>query len=313
MEQNSKLAYATLLTKNEYLPGVLVLNNSLQSVKSRYPLVVMATPNLPQEARNILRLEGIPIREVEYLQPKDVELAELDKRFADTWTKLHVWELAEYDRLVLLDSDMVVKRNMDELLDTLELSKGHIAGAHACACNPRKFPHYPKDWIPENCAHTAVLTPTSPPPQPSHSTPRPYGLLNSGLVVLRPSLEAFQSILDTLNNDPIVKTFLFPDQDFIAHVFKGKWTALPWFYNALRTLRNIHSQLWSDEEVRCVHYILSDKPWQSRAMIHDKSFAIVNGWWWAELDEVMEKLRKKDELAANFVAKYVDFDTEWRP
>jgi alpha-N-acetylglucosamine transferase len=47
--------------------------------------------------------------------------------------------------VVLLDSDIVVMRNMDELMD-LELSEDWIAAAHACACNPRKFSHYPEDW-----------------------------------------------------------------------------------------------------------------------------------------------------------------------
>ena len=52
-----------------------------------------------------------------------------------------------------LDSDMMVMRNMDELMD-LELdapeSKGKgnrvFAASHACVCNPKKKPHYPKDW-----------------------------------------------------------------------------------------------------------------------------------------------------------------------
>lgn len=48
-------------------------------------------------------------------------------------------------RIVLLDSDMIVRRNMDELMD-LELPSDWIASAHACACNPRKLKHYPADW-----------------------------------------------------------------------------------------------------------------------------------------------------------------------
>jgi alpha-N-acetylglucosamine transferase len=48
-------------------------------------------------------------------------------------------------RVVLLDSDMIVMRSMDELME-LDLASDWIAAAHACACNPRKFAHYPKDW-----------------------------------------------------------------------------------------------------------------------------------------------------------------------
>lgn len=48
-------------------------------------------------------------------------------------------------RIVLLDADMLVKQNMDELME-LPLEEGWIACTHACACNPRKFAHYPDDW-----------------------------------------------------------------------------------------------------------------------------------------------------------------------
>ena len=48
-------------------------------------------------------------------------------------------------RVVMIDADMLIRRNMDELVD-LPLEEGWIAAAHVCACNPRKIPHYPEDW-----------------------------------------------------------------------------------------------------------------------------------------------------------------------
>lgn len=44
-----------------------------------------------------------------------------------------------------MDSDMIVMRNMDELMD-IDLPDDWIAACHACACNPRKLKHYPADW-----------------------------------------------------------------------------------------------------------------------------------------------------------------------
>ena len=83
-------AYVTLLTNASYLPAALVLERSLRSVGSSYPLVVMATPTLSSNARDVLEARGVEIVEVDPLQPPPTahRLSEADARFADTWTKL---------------------------------------------------------------------------------------------------------------------------------------------------------------------------------------------------------------------------------
>lgn len=85
-----KAAWVTLLTRSSYLAGALVLHQSLNSVGTTYPLVVMATPQLPGEAREILKKRGIVIRDIDQLLPTEGthSLAAHDERFGDTWTKL---------------------------------------------------------------------------------------------------------------------------------------------------------------------------------------------------------------------------------
>ena len=84
-----RAAYVTLLTKDSYLPGALTLEQSLKSVQSRYPLVVLVTPALPQHTRDALTRCGILFREIQPLQPDGGHVtAKYDERFADTWTKL---------------------------------------------------------------------------------------------------------------------------------------------------------------------------------------------------------------------------------
>lgn len=83
-----RCAYLTLITTKEYLPGLLVLHKTLVDVGSKYPLVVMATPALPQEVRDVVTRRGIDIKEVDPLYPKDHKLSDHDIRFAETWTKL---------------------------------------------------------------------------------------------------------------------------------------------------------------------------------------------------------------------------------
>lgn len=85
-----KAAYATLLTKTSYLPGVLVLDYSLRSVGSDYPLIVMATPTLPQEARDILTRRGITVVDIQPLKPPAGldALPAQDARLMEAWAKL---------------------------------------------------------------------------------------------------------------------------------------------------------------------------------------------------------------------------------
>lgn len=290
-----KAAYVTLLTKTSYLPGVLVLEYTLRSVGSEYPLVVMATPSLLQEDRDILARRGIAVIDIQSLKPPEGlhELSTHDARFADTWTKLRAFELTDYDRVVLMDADMIVMRKMDELMD-LSLGKDEIAAAHVCACNPRRLVHYPADWVPENCAYTPLSHPTgvTNPTLITDKSPRPHTQLNSGLVVLNPSTEIAKVVYNHLYTSPLVPTWSFPDQDLLSDFFKGRWRPLPWCYNALKTLMLIHKPLWRDEEIRCLHYILADKPWQARVSKdgggeYDKS----HQWWWDRLELVGVEMR----------------------
>jgi len=89
MAKDAPCAYVTLITTISYLPGVLVLFYSLRSTASRYPLVVMVTPSVSQDARDILTKSGIVLREIQSLYPLSASGEQLcEDRFVDTWTKL---------------------------------------------------------------------------------------------------------------------------------------------------------------------------------------------------------------------------------
>lgn len=109
--------------------------------------------------------------------------------------------------------------------------------------------------------------------------------------MLNPSIELFDGISDYLSNSPLVPTFSFPDQDLLANYFAGRWKVLPWCYNALKTLRNIHGPLWRDEEVRCVHYIFHEKPWhQPRGA--GTEYEHTHNWWWDVYEQLGEDLKQ---------------------
>ncbi|KAJ1301035.1 hypothetical protein OPQ81_003456 [Rhizoctonia solani] len=281
-----KSAFVTLLTKPSYLPGVLVLHDSLVSK--------------PVSSAEILRLRGIKIRPVEAMGPEPGKWSvdAHDSRFIDAWTKLRVFELYEYERVVLLDADMLVRKNMDELMHLELPGDDWIAGAHACACNPRRLKHYPVDWIPENCAHTPMRHPVclSSPPQITSESPRPYGLINSGLVVCTPSPRLAGDIESFLKTSPRIHEYAFADQDLISDFFTGRWKPLPYIYNALKTSRFTHPSMWRDDEVKCVHYVL-DKPWMERPTWENDvadAVRITHSWWWEALERLERRIKRDD-------------------
>lgn len=133
--------------------------------------------------------------------------------------------------------------------------------------------------------------------------PRPYSLLNSGTVVLRPSKQVFDKLVHHLNTSPLVKTYSFADQDLLSDVFAQKWKPLPWCYNALKPLRNIHPNLWRDNEVRCLHYIFTKKPWHGR--VTGDSYQEVGEWWWERFDQLDREMVVEDPAGRAFVRAVV--------
>ena len=164
--------------------------------------------------------------------------------------------------------------------------------------------------IPANCAYTSVSHPTGLTHAPviAESSPRPYRLLNSGMVVLTPSPGLFTAIKHYLATSPLVPSFSFPDQDLLANFFEHRWKPLPWCYNALKTLREIHKPLWRDEEIRCLHYILSDKPWYGR--VPGSQYEEIDGWWWARFEMLREDMQGSEPEAWSVVLSNV---TESKP
>ena len=78
---------------------------------------------------------------------------------------------------------------------------------------------------------------------------------------------------------------------------------MPWCFNALKTVRVIHEPLWRDEEVRCVHYILDDKPWHGKETTKD--YGEVHGWWWDRFGKLGEEMELTDKEGWLVVCQFV--------
>ena len=61
-------------------------------------------------------------------------------------------------------------------------------------------------------------------------------------------------ILRFLDTSPSVANYRLPDQELLIDFFRGRWQPLPWWPNAFKTPRAVHKDIWSDAEIRLLHY-----------------------------------------------------------
>lgn len=142
-----KAAWAVALTSTDkYVNGIIVLASAFKQLQSKYPLVVLYTPQaVAQQVIDKLADLGCDMIPIEPILPK-VNMKFITERYSQTWTKLRAWQQTDYERLVLMDADMLPLHNMDELMTMTLDGPEWVAASHACTCNPQRVSYYPKDW-----------------------------------------------------------------------------------------------------------------------------------------------------------------------
>lgn len=307
-EITDKRVWTTLITNTAYLSGLLTLDHSLKQVNSKYKLVALYTDTFPIEGHKALDDRNIPKIKINYLLPTKSKDYSSDPRFYDCWSKLQPFSLTQFEKIVQLDSDMVVIKNMDELFEFDLISNKMIFGAsHACVCNPMEFEHYPKDWVPSNCAFSnygkdSIKDGVYIGPQPIDAKLK---ICNGGLQVVYPDKDNYELILKQLDDESSA-SYEFADQSLLSDVFDSNWLGLSYIYNYLKTLKKIHSNLDFDK-VKNIHYILTPKPWDvSLINANNYSFKKKQGEFTDDTDTFKfwidintDRLKKEAEIGIN--------------
>ena len=103
--------YVCVLSSNDYLEGVLVLNENLKALKSRYKLLCLINDKINEKTKSIL-----DFFQIEYITNRNISLNYANYiRWTNAFDKLHVFSLSEYEKVVYLDCDMLILRNIDSL------------------------------------------------------------------------------------------------------------------------------------------------------------------------------------------------------
>lgn len=136
----SNHAYVTLVTNDDYARAAIALVRSIICSKTKTDIVVLCTDAVSDSLLAPLETLGAKIHKVSHLPTSD----EFNRRHQkekihsnspflkgekpsfhtplDNFIKLRLWELDEYDRVIFIDADAIVVRNIDKLFAYPEFS-----------------------------------------------------------------------------------------------------------------------------------------------------------------------------------------------
>ena len=109
-------AYVTLVATDAYASGALVLSHRLRDLGSEKDIVCLVTPNISGRVRDLLS-QVCSVIPVDTLRSTNVDNLNLLGRpdLDVTFTKIQLWRLTQYRKIVFLDADTYPLKNIDDL------------------------------------------------------------------------------------------------------------------------------------------------------------------------------------------------------
>ncbi|KAJ4833365.1 Inositol phosphorylceramide glucuronosyltransferase 1 [Turnera subulata] len=110
--QRTQEAYVTLLYGDEFLLGVRVLGKSIRDTGSTRDMVVLVSDGVSDYAKKLLEADGWIVEMISLLaNPNQVR----PKRFWGVYTKLKIFNMTNYKKVVYLDADTIVVKSIEDL------------------------------------------------------------------------------------------------------------------------------------------------------------------------------------------------------
>ncbi|OBZ91405.1 Glycogenin-1 [Choanephora cucurbitarum] len=124
IQANKKNAYVTFLCDDVMAEAAQVLVYSLKQTDTQHDIVVLVLNEVTQPSRDRLIHLGAKIINVNQIKYPWVSAAARKKGFnkACRYSKLNLWSLTQYQKIVFLDADTMVVQPLDELFDYPQFS-----------------------------------------------------------------------------------------------------------------------------------------------------------------------------------------------
>ena len=233
-----KYSYITLLSDDSYVYGVILLQESLRRVDSKYPLKVLVTSNVTPPILEILKQLKLEYEVIEPLQyPHILEHnREVNPIMATIWelcmSKIRIFQMTEMDKWIFLDADMMIMKNIDHLFQCSHMTS---------ALDGEYFNLWP-GW--------------------DH--------FNSGILVIEPNVDEYNNIINFIENDALNEkwreTECIADQEILNHFYKD-WPAktelhLNKYYDIFAPYIAETQEADIDENCYFIHFV-GRKPWRA--------------------------------------------------
>ena len=282
----NQYAYVTVLYGNNiYLTGALVLGYTLMKTKTEMDRVILVTPDVSNQYKAYLKKLYTHVIDIEYTKVSSEIFSESNTRFRDVFTKLECLALVQYQKIILLDLDMIISKNIDYLFKLRP----------PAACLKKYYVPYGR-------------------PIPSHmicsSTDRSLtGSINAGLMLLKPDLKEWDDIKKDIAKDTQINKYKYPEQDYLSLRYCGKWTSITFNYNFQFGLTNrVKKCHYKIDNIYVIHYSSSYKPWNDlileRTVTEDelkfkkdhKKYYIL----WKNIYQTIKEIFRKEDITLSY-------------
>jgi alpha-N-acetylglucosamine transferase len=185
-----RLAVVSAIYNDDYVTGVEVLGYSLRRINIQADRILFYISNrLNQSTLDRCRKAGWYLWAVERINPP--RFAIIYRRFYDQYTKLRIWSMIDYDRVLYLDADTLVIQNINELLigTIYEDNQDGLLGAVEDVWQGKIGPNF-----------------------------------NAGVLLIRPNKTIFEDMLVKMHNMAAYGSY-WAEQAFLNWYFKGRYSS----------------------------------------------------------------------------------------
>eukprot|EP00434_Breviolum_minutum_P030161 symbB.v1.2.026673.t1/scaffold2684.1/size75764/5 len=250
----------------EYMVGAMVLGASIRKTGSKHDRVCLYTEDVPAEyIQHLSKLWSCQLMTHVDVAMDKLSFPDNEERFAKVFTKLRGLGLTQYEKVLMMDIDLLVRSNIDDLFDIPA---------------PAALRRGMNEW--GQCRHGESVDGRSFFLGEDKSMPRwSWGQgtgINAGVMLWQPNQEVLDQMLAELSepNHPEHVRGNGPEQDYLSRY----WADSPWTYIGAQYNFQLHQMFFAlhpdrvqyaersnllqhPEEVRIVHFSgkSTAKPW----------------------------------------------------